>query len=101
MILSDKQLSPRPTATGFLYPGGAGDYSQMFDGLEEDGSLEDIGVGHASSTAARRHRVARDTGRPVTPVEPGHRPAHLAFDRPIHVHQQSLRDDPAPPFQPV
>lgn len=48
---SDKQLSPRPTATGFLYP-GAGDYSQMFDGLEEDGSLEDIGVGHASSTAA-------------------------------------------------
>ncbi|KAF8089347.1 hypothetical protein N665_0509s0015 [Sinapis alba] len=48
---TDKQLSPRPTATGFLYP-GAGDYSQMFDGLEEDGSLEDIGVGHASSTAA-------------------------------------------------
>ncbi|CAF2145386.1 hypothetical protein HID58_007780 [Brassica napus] len=49
---ADKQLSPRPTATGFLYPGSAGDYSQMFDGLEEDGSLEDIGVGHASSTAA-------------------------------------------------
>ncbi|KAL0692076.1 hypothetical protein Bca4012_059256 [Brassica carinata] len=48
---TDKQLSPRPTATGFLYP-GAGDYSQMFDGLEEDASLEDIGVGHASSTAA-------------------------------------------------
>lgn len=51
MILLDKQISPRPTATGFLYS-GAGDYSPMFDGLEEDGSLEDIGVGHASSTAA-------------------------------------------------
>ncbi|CAA7034706.1 unnamed protein product [Microthlaspi erraticum] len=49
---SDKQISPRPTTTtSFLYP-GAGDYSPMFDGLEEDGSLEDIGVGHASSTAA-------------------------------------------------
>lgn len=50
MILSDNQLSPRPTATGFLYS-GSGDHSPMFDCLG-DGSLEDITVGHASSTAA-------------------------------------------------
>uniref|UniRef100_A0A1J3CE44 Homeobox-leucine zipper protein n=1 Tax=Noccaea caerulescens TaxID=107243 RepID=A0A1J3CE44_NOCCA len=48
---SDKQISPRPATTGFLYS-GAGDYSPMFDGLEDDGCLEDIGVGHASSTTA-------------------------------------------------
>ncbi|CAF2088176.1 BnaA06g39210D [Brassica napus] len=47
---TDNQLSPGPTATGFLYS-GTGDYSPMFDCLE-DGSLEDIAVGHASSTAA-------------------------------------------------
>ncbi|KAF8089326.1 hypothetical protein N665_0510s0034 [Sinapis alba] len=47
---TDKQLSPRPTTTGFLYS-GTGDYSPMFDCLE-DGSLEDISVGPASSTAA-------------------------------------------------
>ncbi|CAH8326856.1 unnamed protein product [Eruca vesicaria subsp. sativa] len=48
---TDKRLSPRPTtATGFLFS-GTGDYSPMFDCLE-DGSLEDIGMGHASSTAA-------------------------------------------------
>ncbi|KAJ4897203.1 Homeobox-leucine zipper protein ATHB-5 [Raphanus sativus] len=47
---TDKQLSPRPTATGFLYS-GTGDYSPMFDCLE-DGSLEDIAVGHVSCTAA-------------------------------------------------
>ncbi|KAG7607383.1 Homeobox-leucine zipper protein ATHB-5 [Arabidopsis thaliana] len=53
---TDKQISPRPTTTGFLYS-GAGDYSQMFDALEDDGSLEDLGgVGHASSTAAEKKR---------------------------------------------
>ncbi|CAH8320423.1 unnamed protein product [Eruca vesicaria subsp. sativa] len=55
---TDKQLSPRPTATGFLYP-GAGDYSQMFDGLEEDGSLEDIGVGHPAAEKKRRLSVVQ------------------------------------------
>ncbi|CAH2043365.1 unnamed protein product [Thlaspi arvense] len=47
---TDKQISPRPPTTGFLYS-GAGDYSPMFDGLEDDGSLDDIGIGHASSAA--------------------------------------------------
>lgn len=56
MILSDKQISPRTTNTAFLYS-GVGDYSQMFDALEDDGSLEDMGgVGHASSTAAEKKR---------------------------------------------
>ncbi|KAG2327162.1 hypothetical protein Bca4012_036102 [Brassica carinata] len=50
--VTDKQLSPRPTATGFLYS-GTGDYTPMFDCLE-DGSLEDIAVGHASSTEKKR-----------------------------------------------
>ncbi|XP_010463203.1 PREDICTED: homeobox-leucine zipper protein ATHB-5 [Camelina sativa] len=53
---TDKQISPRPTNTGFLYS-GAGDYSQMFDALDDDGSLDDMGgVGHASSTAAEKKR---------------------------------------------
>lgn len=30
----------------------------MFDGLEDDGSLDDIGVGHASSTAEKKRRLS-------------------------------------------
>ncbi|KAJ0242050.1 Homeobox-leucine zipper protein ATHB-5 [Hirschfeldia incana] len=53
---TDKQLSPRTTATGFLYS-GTRDYSPMFDCLE-DGSLEDIGVGHASAATEKKQRLS-------------------------------------------
>nr|BAJ34333.1 unnamed protein product [Eutrema halophilum] len=56
---TDKQISPRPTTTGFLYS-GAGDYSPMFDGLEDDGSLEDIGVRHASAAAEKKRRLSAE-----------------------------------------
>ncbi|CAN8251533.1 unnamed protein product [Cochlearia groenlandica] len=49
---TDKQISPRQTTT-FLYP-GAGDFSTMFDTLDDDGSLEDIGVSSMSASEKKR-----------------------------------------------